>query len=947
MREEEFARRAAENEATAEKLSRVKDVLAHMKSKGVSYGDILLFLSDPTTSVGFREDRYWGFFSNRANVRTVLDNWASSANSKAGRITVQEWAVNLVSSLVAREGNAITRHVEAIQGFRRPINADFARDFDLPSLHQTLTEHAPYTTSLLQAFATTARQRRKLAGVGRFASEFIGSAVTTLLRARSQRNNYIGQVMGLYLYATGSSRQVISVVSHLGLSCSYQALVGTRSRHAEHVTRTRPRQANSPSARVVLGPHQLPTHIPHHDPTPSSRAGILRTLSDACRTTLRVRAQRPRLAENDELANIYDNINFMFKAAEQILGRKDSQENGTCATAFTLYKAPREYLRTSDLIQSFTEAPPLTFRDIRLTSDETSALRERLVWTVMNIVVQYGGESFRAYKADLASSTRPSTHRISPHKTEIFPMPAMEIDESSTTGNAKVLDAMFAEMGYDTQSSDFRENIRIVFGDQLSMARVRAVTNTRVGHDDPANAYLNVVFAPGFFHYQMAGAHGVLHTHWGDPSLGTQDPASLSFHNAVLDRKPVVLSSLPPYRTCRDLIFVSLYARILHCLELVSGHDLDNYASATSFDQFQEHAATIEALRSDRDVTGLQAPSSSAAHPLHPSSDSLGDIVYENAVLFLRDTLLLRHFADCIKSGTSDHLVTVLKLWAIGFRAMGRMKYAHELLHLIHNLTHVWPRPLRCVIMNNWLVNTTGNVDGFIPVDLLQEHLNFWIKVIYKAHGSNASWEWLEEISPCIEVLRQLATQINAELGSHQGTKHHAPDLTNDIRELMRSLHLHGVYTVESDRPGKGSVKPVPNVYSVGIHLLARPLADYNSVFRTMQKRRTMQPVVGQSALETFSVELRDTPPSDLPASESSRPDNRPEQAQSRPERPQDSSEGLLHSPPSEDGSDSNSSDGDDAEHDLGIESNLGEMYRELFFTLDGAEDVELDMDGY
>ena len=31
--------------------------------------------------------------------------------------------------------------------------------------------------------------------------------------------------------------------------------------------------------------------------------------------------------------------------------------------------------------------------------------------------------------------------------------------------------------------------------------------------------------------------------------------------------------------------------------------------------------------------------------------------------------------------------------------------------------------------MNNWLVNTTGNPNSWLPVDLLQEHLNFWIKV--------------------------------------------------------------------------------------------------------------------------------------------------------------------------------------------------------------------------
>ncbi len=102
---------------------------------------------------------------------------------------------------------------------------------------------------------------------------------------------------------------------------------------------------------------------------------------------------------------------------------------------------------------------------------------------------------------------------------------------------------------------------------------------------------------------------------------------------------------------------------------------------------------------------------------------------------------------DAIRAGHSDHIVTVLKLWALGFCAMGRVKYAHELLHLVHNIIHIWPPALRYVfdllplfqaltqlhsdvIMKNWLVNTTGNPNSFVPVDLLQEHLNYWIKVI-------------------------------------------------------------------------------------------------------------------------------------------------------------------------------------------------------------------------
>lgn len=35
------------------------------------------------------------------------------------------------------------------------------------------------------------------------------------------------------------------------------------------------------------------------------------------------------------------------------------------------------------------------------------------------------------------------------------------------------------------------------------------------------------------------------------------------------------------------------------------------------------------------------------------------------------------------------------------------------------------------IILNNWLVNPTGNPNSWVPVDLLQEHMNFWIKVIH------------------------------------------------------------------------------------------------------------------------------------------------------------------------------------------------------------------------
>ncbi|OCH88890.1 hypothetical protein OBBRIDRAFT_805101 [Obba rivulosa] len=55
-------------------------------------------------------------------------------------------------------------------------------------------------------------------------------------------------------------------------------------------------------------------------------------------------------------------------------------------------------------------------------------------------------------------------------------------------------------------------------------------------------------------------------------------------------------------------------------------------------------------------------------------------------------------------------------------------------------------------------------------------------------------------ISPCINILRQLVTQINGTLGSKQGSRHHTPELEKDILKLRRSMREHNIYQVERGR---------------------------------------------------------------------------------------------------------------------------------------------------
>ncbi|KAJ7826153.1 hypothetical protein B0H13DRAFT_1918256 [Mycena leptocephala] len=234
---------------------------------------------------------------------------------------------------------------------------------------------------------------------------------------------------------------------------------------------------------------------------------------------------------------------------------------------------------------------------------------------------------------------------------------------------------------------------------------------------------------------------------------------------------------------------VSLYARILHCLLLVSKtKSLEEYtANCDSWATLVGHAEKIYAQFANanrvQELCELRVPeehcrdaelaakakgqkkSTAAPKKDHPPHIKKGDMVFENAVLFIRDALLTREFADTIKAGDSGRIVLVLKLFAFTYRGNGYTKYAHEMLYVLHNIVNVWSDGLRHTILHNWLLCPTGKANVFVEVDLVQEHLNLWIKKIYKADSDAHSWDWLAFVSPCVDVLRCLVTSINQDLG--------------------------------------------------------------------------------------------------------------------------------------------------------------------------------------
>ena len=56
----------------------------------------------------------------------------------------------------------------------------------------------------------------------------------------------------------------------------------------------------------------------------------------------------------------------------------------------------------------------------------------------------------------------------------------------------------------------------------------------------------------------------------------------------------------------------------------------------------------------------------------------------------------------------------------------------------------------RNAVTQNWLLNPTGKANAFVEIDLVQEHLNFWIKV--SIHHVNWKQVSYEQLSVCTRL---------------------------------------------------------------------------------------------------------------------------------------------------------------------------------------------------
>ncbi|KAF8804759.1 hypothetical protein BYT27DRAFT_7225347 [Phlegmacium glaucopus] len=469
-----------------------------------------------------------------------------------------------------------------------------------------------------------------------------------------------------------------------------------------------------------------------------------------------------KIARTQAFMIIWDNLNITFRVSEQRHDSKDHFDNGTTATLVPLYGVEYGGLPLSLKPYRTTRVPVLDFSAVNLfpTRDKAAHVQAGQLWHIQDILYDAYPDLRKRLSASI--SPCPTVEPIPVHKTEQYPLPAMHIDESSLEGTLSVLSTIFQTSLKLTEDDIKGNGLVICAGDQLTLSLLtRYCSGLRCNDTD---------FMDNVSRY-TEGQDGLFH-YWGKPNA--KSPWSLWKVNTLLGRRAFSAGwkakSAPPFRPSYELLLTfALPANILDAFRI--------YCPKDDLKEWVDSVQSIDEIASVAQWILNELCSGRRVEKLRQQSPLKRDVPFENICLFKRNCLYLRQLKYAIKRGDIGAILDIIKHVMLAFRGTGKtLKYADALFSLTVRLKRMDPKVQKAWLMN-WLANLSNEPDGFKEMDLLQEHFNFWAKIIYNAKGSNRRWSWLAMVST---VQKEYMTPFNSK-------SHTSPSTATDIQTLREN----------------------------------------------------------------------------------------------------------------------------------------------------------------
>ncbi|KAJ7811323.1 hypothetical protein B0H14DRAFT_2606589 [Mycena olivaceomarginata] len=389
---------------------------------------------------------------------------------------VQKHGAELARTILARSESAkedyiSTELAEIYQREGRAIQDVLTRN-STTTLAVGLEEAAPWLWRALVVISEPDKNTRaERAGETRKHKGLVFTTICALISLmRSQKANNFQLVIGLFLLGSGASKREIEVLAHTGLSISYSTIT-------EHVKGL-------------------------------SKEGMvrIRELVKECMCQI-----------------VWDNLNIAFRVAAERLKAKNHFDNGTTATVIPVFDpATGGNARHGTLPFSMKPPRERTLPVLDWTAEDTlpspqsaEELSRCCFWQLKRLALEHIPGISDSLKKALEEC--PEIFQIPLHKTEQYPLPAMNLDESSLEGTLEVYFTILRHLGLDDEALE-AHGLMFDDGDLLTDSLKEKIESARRNSTTPIASMRASVRRWGLFHAEMAGGRLTVNEHWGKPS---------------------------------------------------------------------------------------------------------------------------------------------------------------------------------------------------------------------------------------------------------------------------------------------------------------------------------------------------------------------------------------------------------------------------------------------
>jgi len=402
-------------------------------------------------------------------------------------------------------------------------------------------------------------------------------------------------------------------------------------------------------------------------------------------------------------------------------------------------------------------------------------------------------KSHEPYRMFVTAFKIPDGTLLGSTPTLAFEIGLLDIDQSTVSGNIQVIEHVQELL--DLPKEFFETRKLGLVGDLLTISRFHSAKQRRASEIDslPSDRWEWAVPIFGLFHLQMTVVKVILRTHYGSHDT----PGSLAYNISLLGRKRID-PNVKFYHDAKELLISSFYAMVRRIWLVMMGKTDSTSGLGEGLEEMRRDLGDDGSQVQERLIIMAKAIYDTyfVRHSVLLDTLCPADV---NAALFIRDMVVYLELCAAIKHGDIKRLQAILKPLTIMMSAGGSPHYALELLRMHYGVRYAWTKLRSEAIFSSMLMNTKGEEDSFIPLDLYQEFNNKLVKECIKRQGSNRSMESLKNVTtPNIRLLDTIATNLEDELGvPFNSAFHRTMSADDDIRTLINSLIKHDILSGE------------------------------------------------------------------------------------------------------------------------------------------------------